>query len=136
MWTHEFVNMWMLIAGIILYYWYPNQITSGWWAVQCPVTAYTTAVTGTASVTEVAVNGWTRDLCLSASPIYQMTTLSWFMILYYSVSTFVYGVNAIWFRSGGLVHEMWLRWFQFSIFAPMINLCLLFWVQTSYGMKQ
>jgi hypothetical protein len=68
-WSYEVVNAWMLVAGIILYYWYPNQIYNGWWAVQCPVTAYTASVTGASGTIAREVNGWTQDLCLNASPI-------------------------------------------------------------------
>ena len=51
-WSYEIVNAWMIVAGIILYNLYPNQIYNGWWAVQCPVTAYTTASAGTSGAIE------------------------------------------------------------------------------------
>jgi hypothetical protein len=110
-WTYGLGTTWMIVLGYLVYYWYPNQIYNGWWAIQCPVTAYTEKRDGTASVVEYKVNGWTRDLCLDASPVRQMTVLSYFMMTYYSISWVSFIVNAIWFHDGSFMHEMWWRWF-------------------------
>jgi len=136
-WSHELLNVWMIIGGIIIYTWYPYQITNDtWWSTQCPVTAYTEKTTGASGTIERLVNGWTKDLCLDAAPIKQFTNLSYWMITFYSISFFNFAINAIWFNDGGVMHEMWWRWSQLSIWGPIVNLCLLFVAQNSYGMKQ
>lgn len=55
---------------------------------------------------------------------------------YYSISFVTFAINAIWFNDGGAVHEIWWRWFQISMFAPIVTLGLLTVAQNSYGMKQ
>ena len=136
-WTYGLGTTWMIILGYLVYYWYPYQITNDtWWSTQCPATAYTTAVTGASGTIEKQINGWTKDLCLDAAPIKQFSNLSTWMITFYSISFFNFAVNAIGFNDGGVMHEMWWRWSQLSIWGPIVNLCLLFVAQNSYGMKQ
>ncbi len=62
-------STWMLVVGGLLYSWYPSMIyNDSWWRAQCPQTPYitttlstiNTASTGTTSLWEVAVNGWSR----------------------------------------------------------------------------
>ena len=73
--------IWQTILGGLIYNWYPMMITNNyWWSVQCPKSAWvsstitastfaTTQGSGSWTLTEVAVNGWTQYNCLRAAPI-------------------------------------------------------------------
>jgi hypothetical protein len=65
--------------------------------------------TGTATKTEVKVNGWNMPLCLAAAPIKQWRITSWFMMLTNSIGLFLWALNLIWGNNGDWMHLAWLR---------------------------
>lgn len=80
-WGRGIFTTWMVIVSGLIYDWYPSRIyNDAWWRIQCPQTPYRVAAdlltTVTSSVgtltatapavplTEVAINGWSRQECL------------------------------------------------------------------------
>ena len=119
------IHLGSIVTGFLLSSWYSGLVTNNaWLKIQCPDVAYTDATgavaplalyKGSATLTAVAPNGWTKEKCLAAAPIKQWMSESWWMIISYGLGLLIWTLNLILDNKGGKWHMAFLYFSQLHL---------------------